>query len=124
MLTEADISRIEQNKKIYNALIENVPKREIGDLYNIPETSVTAYSWMYKDHINMYNNNFIYKAFVDDKKVVIRRKSLTRMSNVLIKCYKDKESLTEAIGNKSVLNIKYIGPKAYKRLKTIFEVED
>ena len=85
MLTEADISRIEQNKKIYNALIENVPKREIGDLYNIPETSVTAYSWMYKDHINMYNNNFIYKAFVDDKKVVIRRKSLTRMSNTLIR---------------------------------------
>ena len=124
MLTEADILRIEQNKKIYNALIENVPKREIGDLYNIPETSVTAYSWMYKDHINMYNNNFIYKAFVDDKKVVIRRKSLTRMSNRLIRYFKDKESLIESIKDKSVINIKYIGSKTYEKLKIVFDIEE
>lgn len=124
MLYEVDVKRIKRNKEIYIDLCNDMDKRKIGIKYNIPETGVTYYSWLYKDHVINYNNNFIYKAIVDSDKITMSRKSATRLSHIIIKYFEDKESLMEAIKNKSIMNIPQIGALSYNRLKTIFEVED
>lgn len=124
MICEKDMFYVERSKKLNELVESGLSKSDACRVLGMkPGSSFDAY-YVYMNHIDLYNSNYVYKKIVDSKDVSIRKGVATKIAENVRRYYPNEKILLRHLKKgRSITRLMDIGKYTYEILTTIYKKE-
>ena len=124
MIDRRDMYYVDRSKKLKELVATGMTRSDASRVVGINPSSAFDAFYTYDNHMNLYNDNFIYRKIADSDKITVKKRVAKRIAESVVRYWKDEESLLKELRKGRDITRKMgIGMYAYVVLTTLYEKE-